>query len=384
MTDIWTDDRVLLWAREAQTKLNTTPLTTLALRARDVLGPERAPAALTLARLWHDNTDKFPTWHEYIGDREAAEQASSERIATWRATRFIGRRVLDLCCGSGADAVALSRVAEHVTAVDRDEQRLSWAECNVRRYGDAERTTFLHADVTGDLPPGDAAFLDPDRRASGKRRVSPDAYSPPLEAWERIKRQTPHLAVKVAPGIAYEDIPTDAVPEFVQERGQCREATLWYGDLRPSARTATVLTPDGHHSFNADTDEDLSIAAPGAYLFDPGPAAVRAHLVTHLAAKLNAWRLDDRIAYLSGDVARQTPFAATFRIEEVWPFHLKRLQRALAERNIGALEILTRRFPMQPDELRPRLRLAGERQASLILTKIHDRPIAILADRTTE
>ena len=382
MSDPWTDPRVLAWAREALPLLATEPLTSLALRARDLLGPELGPVALSLSRVWHDHEAKFAPWREFIADREAAEQATSRAIAAWRARRFRDLHALDLCCGAGADAVALSAVVSDVVAVDRDASRLAWARENVARYGAAERCRFLCADVTGPLPEADAAFLDPDRRASGRRRVSPEAYSPPPEAWEAIRRQTPDLAVKVAPGIAYEDIPAGCTAEFIQERGQCREATLWFGDFGPNSRTATVLAGDEGVCISADEPEEDGIASPGVFLYDPGPAVVRAHLVTHLAARLGAWRLDEQTAYLSGDALTETPFASAFRVEEVWPFHLKRLRKALADRGIGALEILTRRFPMTPDELRPRLGLAGDRSASLILTKLNDRPVAILAERT--
>jgi len=380
VSEFWTSPPVLAWARWAQDALATTPLHLLARNARAELGPEAGRIALTLARLWRKHREKFPTWTEFCADAEAAEQASGERSALWRAQRFAGcASVLDLCCGAGADTVALSRAAEMVVAVDQDLERLLWARANVRRYGRADRAHFLCADVGHALPRADAAMLDPDRRASGRRQVNPRHYSPPPEIWERIRRHVPDMAVKVAPGIAYEDIPSEAVPEFLEDRGECREAVLWFGDLRPSSRMATVL-PDGV-SLRADEPESRALGPVGEVIYDPGPALVRAHLITHLAARLGAWRLDEQVAYLSGNKAVITPFAAAFRVEAVWPFHLKRLRAALGERRIGALEIRTRRFPIRPDDLRPQLRLSGERQATLILTKTRDAPVAVLCER---
>ncbi len=388
---LYTAPEVLAWAREHVHVLATTPLNRLAEDARAALGSEAGPAALTLARLWWKNREKFPTWREFIADAEGSEQASGERPARWRAARFAGRgMVLDLCCGAGADTIALSLTAQHVVAVDWNMARLRWARANVERYGTAVHSRFLCADVQCHLPAADAVLLDPDRRSSGRRAVSPRRASPPPEVWERIRARTTGVAVKSAPGIPYDEIPRDAVPEFVEDRGECREAVLWFGDLRLSARTATVLS-GGHddeplrgESITAGEPETHAVGEVGTVIYDPGPATVRAHLITHLATRLGAWRVDERIAYLSGDRVILTALAAAFRVEEVWPFHLRRIKSALRERKIGALEIRTRRFPISPEELRRQFALSGERQATLIFTKIHDHPVAILCGRVVE
>jgi SAM-dependent methyltransferase len=378
---------VLSWAREHRESFRTIPLTRLAHEARNSLGPEAGPCALTLVRLWWKHREKFPTWPEFLGDTEAFQQASGERPARWRAARFseLGT-VLDLCCGAGADSIALSSAAGRLVAVDRNYPRLTWARANVERYGDAGRVRYLCADALSHLPDAHAAFLDPDRRAQGHRAVSPQQYSPPPTVWERIRSRVPNMAVKVAPGLSYDEIPTDAVPEFVEDRGECREAVLWYGDLRPAGRTATVLSASGTgglvrgDSITALEPASDAVGEIGNVMYDPGPATVRAHLVTQLAARLGAWRIDEQIAYLSGERSVSSPFARAFRVEAVWPFHLKRLKAALRERRIGALEIRTRRFPLRPEDLRRQLGLAGERTGTLILTKIHGNPVAILCE----
>lgn len=398
----WTDDpRVFAWARHAEGELDAVPLARLAEQARTDLGPEAGRAALMLARVWRKQREKFPTWHEFCADTIAAEQASGERAALWRAVRFAGcARVLDLACGAGGDTIALSRVAAAVVAVDRDIERLRWARCNVRRYGRPERVRFLCADVAGTLPDADAAVLDPDRRSlPGARAVRPAGYSPPPEVWERIRLRVGNLAVKVAPGIPYEDIPSAARAEFIEDRGECREAVLWFGDLGPRARTATVLpasltaaspgppmaaAPPMAATINETEVEGAAIGPVDAFIYDPGPAAVRAHLVRQLASRLDAHRLDAEVAYLSGPRGATTPFAATFAVEEVWPFHLGRLRALLRERGIGALEIRARRFPIRPDDLRRMLHLAGEREATLVCTRIADAPTVILCRRVRE
>jgi SAM-dependent methyltransferase len=392
----YTDPDVLELARDIAARLPDSDIVALARSARDSLGPEAGPMALSLARQWEKQRVKFPSWPEFVGDRTAFEQASGEYAATWRAKRFSGLRVLDLCCGAGGDTVALSNVATEVIAVDRDTDRLDWARHNVTSYGQPERVSFLCTDCSDPLPDADAAVLDPDRRAGSTRdhatrghagrAVHPEDYSPPVEIWEQIRRGVHTLGVKVAPGIPYESIPDGAVSEFIESRGECREAVLWFGDGSPSARQAVLLPTQD--VISADEPEETAIGGIGEAIYDPGPATVRAHLITHLASRLSMQsgtrvrRIDEQIAYLTSDGTPQsTPFAAAFYVEAVVPWSLKRVQAELSVRKIGALEIRSRRFPIRPDDLRKRLRLKGSEQRTLICTRVAGEPVAVIAKR---
>jgi predicted RNA methylase len=386
--NLLTDPIIREWAHRNIEEWDRAPDARFAKWARDSIGGEAARAALTLLSIWAKHRAKFPHWPAISSDPEGAEQASGERAARWRAARFSGyAHTLDLCSGIGADAIALSQTCEHVVAVDRSHDKLVCARTNVTLYGQPEHCDFLCADVEHELPAADAIALDPDRRAHGRRVVRPDLYSPPLANWERIRRRVRTCAVKVAPGIAYQDISRDAVAEFIQDRGECREAVLWFGERAPRARTATILRSDeplSAFTMDALEPESFDLASVGSVLYDPHPAVIRAHLITQLAAQLGAWRLDEHTAYLSSDVNSQTPFADTFAVAAVLQFHLKRLRQLLRDRQIGSLEIRTRRFPIPPDDLRKMLTLRGDNAATLVLTRCEGAATAILchASRT--
>jgi hypothetical protein len=373
----------------------------LAEQARRDLGGARGRNALTLMNVWARYIDKFPTWTEFFASYEAAQQASGERISSWRARCFVGcGTVLDLCSGAGADTISLSRHVGRVIALDTDIERLTWARCNVARYG-MDRVCFVQGDVTNELPRCDGALLDPSRRTDVDtgRAIDPRMYSPPADMWERIRRNVPNLAIKVAPGISYDDIPSDARVEFIQDRGQCREGVLWFGDLGRTAgtaapRTATVLSGDSRapsaSTITAADETEERIGTVDQIIYNPAPAVVRAHLITQLAARLQAHRLDPEIAYLSGPTMSQETLmgsrslVSAFAVEAVWRFNLKRLRLALSARRIGHLEILARRFPIPPDTLRNQLRLHGDQGASLICTRIDEYPTVVLCRRLVD
>lgn len=91
--------------------------------------------------------------------------------------------------------------------------------------------------------------------------------------------------------------------------------------------------------------------------------------------------LSDQIAYLTGDTAVATPFAACFRVVEEFPHDEKRLKRELAARGIGSLEIKKRGVDVDPAQLRKKLALKGSASATLILTRVAGRHTALLCER---
>ena len=60
------------------------------------------------------------------------------------------------------------------------------------------------------------------------------------------------------------------------------------------------------------------------------------------------------------------------------PFQLKRLRKYLRERNVGRLTIKKRRSPLDPDYLRKQLRLQGEEEKVIFLTKVRGKPTVLV------
>lgn len=325
---------------------------------------------------------KFPQADRLYFTRDGLEQATGEAIARHRAGRYAPFGVMaDLGCGIGGDAIALA--ADHrVVAIDRDRLRLAIVRENGRVLGVGARLLPVCADLTEFSPPrAEALFCDPGRRtAEGRRIFDPEGYSPPLSLVVGWRAVVPALGVKVAPGIARDDFPPpgEAEVEFISEGGVLKEAVFWYGPLRRVARRATLLSAGATMAADDGAEPPAEVAPPGAVLYEPDPAIIRAGLVRQLARDLGAALLDPEIAYLTAARAAPTPFARAYRVLDAFPFGLKRLKARLRALDAGIVTVKKRGSPLDPDTLARQLRGPGPRALTVVLTQVAGKAWAIV------
>lgn len=351
--------------------------------------PGLVSAVLGQSRLRAKAVPKFGEFASRMLFTEAGlEQATRLRVAALHAGRFVGagmRRVVDLGCGIGGDAMAMAAMDLAVTAVDADEVTATIASYNLAPF---ESASVVHADAEGiDLAEFDAAWLDPARRTAGHtntaRLTKPEDYSPGLDFVFGLADRLP-IGVKLGPGHDRDQIPVGAEAQWVSVDGKLVEMGLWFGVLAREGirRSALLLTRDGVAELTAPADsEDVEVGVLGSYLYEPDGAVIRARLIGDLARSLGAQMLSEGIAYLTTATLQDTPFASAFRVLEVLPTDEKKLRLALQERHIGTLEIKKRGVDVDPASLRSRLRLKGSESGTLVLSRAAGHRVALLTER---
>ena len=340
-------------------------------------------AVLSQARLRSKAADKFgPFAARMLFTEDGLEQATRLRVAALHAGRFRDAgltRIADLGSGIGADALALAAIDLEVTAVERDEVTAAIAAYNLAPWPNA---TVEHADATTfDLAGHDAVYLDPARRAGGRRLTNPADWSPSLDFAFGLGLPT---GVKLGPGVDRDLIPDNAEAQWVSVDRDVVELGVWTGVLARDGirRSALVLGAHGTAELSAPADsEDAATGSLGQFLYEPDGAVIRARLIGDLARTLDARMLHPQIAYLTADSAKVTPFASCFRVAETLSLDEKAIKRELKARDIGTLEIKKRGVDIDPAQFRKKLALKGSRSATLILTRLGERRVAILADR---
>lgn len=349
--------------------------------ARELVGVRHAPAVLETVLLRRKAASKVDFSESGLFTDDALQQASPSPVARHRASRFAGRDVHDVTCSVGADLVALAGSAHRCIGSDLDPVRLEMARNNCAQAG--VEPLLVQADALRPVSRGVAVVADPVRRdARGRRAWRPADFTPPLDALAAAY-QGRDLAVKCAPGIDRAAAPWADEIELVSLDGQVRESCLWAGSVATCSRRATVLSSTGAEWTVTDSDpDDADVAEPGEWIIDPDGAVVRAGLVRHYAARHGLWQLDERIAYLSGHVP--PPGIRAFRVTEFGKYRERDLRATLQRLGVGRVEILVRGLDVDPNALRPRLKLRGSDEASVVLTRIGRTPMAFVcqAERT--
>ncbi|MGV9799782.1 THUMP-like domain-containing protein [Mycobacterium sp. NPDC003449] len=325
---------------------------------------DRAAVLVETVRLRRRAAAKFADPSAWLFTDEALQQATTAPVAAHRAARLAGARIHDATCSIGSELAALRHSAGELVGSDIDPVRLAMAANNVAGV------ELCRADALRPITRDAVVFIDPARRQGGRRRFDPRAYTPALDGVLDVYRDR-DVVVKCAPGIDFDAIRRmgfDGEIEVTSQAGGVREACLWSQGLAGAGvrRRATLLDHDEQIT-DAEPD-DCPVAPAGRWIVDPDGAVVRAGLVRHYAARHGLWQLDPDIAYLSGD--RLPDGVRGFEVLDQIGYHERRLRSALADRSVGAVEILVRGLDVDPDLLRRRLRLRGCGQLAVILTRL--------------
>jgi hypothetical protein len=337
--------------------------------------------AVTQAALRHRAVAKFgPDAERMYFTPDGLEQATRTTVSTHRAARVAGApidTVVDLGCGIGGDLITMARAGLQVTGVERDPETAAVARANLAAFdlpgdvlvGDAEAV---------DLTPYDMVFADPARRADGRRVFDHNGYSPPWSFVTSLLERT--ACVKVAPGIPHDAIPDGVEAEWISDSGEVKEAALWSGDLYGGTPRRATLLPS---QASVSEAPDAEVGPVGQYIYEPDGAVVRAGLVTAVAAAVDGWLLDPRIAYVTAAAYVATQLASAYEVLEELPYKEKALRSWVRSHSIGTLEIKKRGVDLDPAQLRKKLAPKGSASATLIVTRIGRDAVAYSCRRVT-
>jgi len=351
--------------------------------------PALVSAVVGQARLRVRGAAKFGAFAErMLFTRAGLEQATRLSIAARHAGRFRAAgltRVADLGCGIGGDALGLAGLGIRVHAVDADEATAAIAAYNLAPFGESATVAHARAEEV-DLADVDAVWLDPARRTAGHsetRQVASGEWSPSLEWVFTLLKKRPG-GVKLGPGFDREQIPEDVEAQWISADGSTIELVLWSGALARDGVRRAALVVRGDDAWELTAADDAPDADPrdlGAFVHEPDGAVIRARLIGEVARALEAGMLAPGIAYLTSDAALTSPFVSSFRVREQVPADPKKLAQALRARGIGTLEIKKRGVDVDPAVLRKKLALRGDEAATLIMTRVGTKRLALLADR---
>jgi hypothetical protein len=316
---------------------------------------------------------------------DGLEQATRPVVAARRTRRYAEagvRLVADLCCGVGGDLPALvAGCPGGALAVDRDPLACAVVEANLQVLSLRDRVEVRCAEAQAvPLDGVDAVFVDPARRGSRGRTFDPAGYSPPYSFVLELAGRVPATGAKLAPGIPHAVLPSGAEAEWVSVGGDVVECALWCGPLATDTPRRATLLPSGA-TLTGDGRARGAVGAVGRFLWEPDGAVIRAGLVAEMAAGVQGRLVDPTIANVTGDRPTTTPFGTAYEVHDVLPFGLKRLRALLRSRGVGRVTIKKRGSAIVPETLRRQLRLTGDAEATVVVTRVAGEPTVLLVER---
>lgn len=333
----------------------------------------------------------------------ALEMASSAATAALHAALLPAHAVvLEIAAGIGADSVAIAAHARLLLCCEADDVHARLLAHNLTLAGVRNAVVLRgRAEQLRDavrLERIDAVFADParrgvthdadDARGRSRRVTNIEDSSPPFSFFESLPE---HLSVlvKVAPA---SDAPPGWNVATVAAGGECKEILLHRNLDLPSlcaidADSGARWIPGA--ALSPRETMPMANIPPGSSLIEPHAAIIRTGAVAQYCREQGCEPIDPRIAYAwSRHDAPASSWHQRFRILHAAKYQRRALQRLADELGFGpATEIKKRGFPETSEVVRKTLKLGGQRDGVVFLTRRgneHWMLFALRPDATTD
>ena len=311
----------------------------------------------------------------------AYEQSSSEECALRK--QLSGERVLDLTCGLGVDAYALSKRFKRVVTIERNEMVAEVARENFRRLG-ADNIEVICSSaeeyLAGCTDHFDWCFSDPDRRGEkGEKLVRLEDCSPDVVAlMPTLQRVADRICIKCSPLFDVDEafrLFGDCSVETVSLSGEAKEVNIYIDGSAPRLTAVAI----GIDEFSASVEErnaarwsaEPNDLAQYRYITLPDVALQHTRMVAvAFEGKCNFWS-NNGVAL---SVEKPTSvLGRTFEVEAIYNIDnaFKRLMKG------RKAEIYRRDFPMANAEICKRYRCSEGGSEKWCFTRIGENFIAI-------
>ena len=374
--------------------------------------------------------DKLPTFATiqdwWYPVRLSCEQCSSEATARYKSSLLPPTpfTLTDLTGGYGVDTYFMSKHASEVHYVERNEDLCKIVAHNfqtTRPQVHIHNTNAIH--YLQDMPSCDVIYLDPARRDQhgGKVFRLEDCEPNVVEILPTLRNKSQFIIIKLSPMLditqALHSLQGTWDVHIVALKNEVKEVLLvscpnrYHSDTTPlplrgnteetpnelrrktEGRVyATNLLPATHQttnspcifSFTRDEEHNATsqhfdtslqhLTAPGAYIYEPNAAIIKAGAFKLVAQRYGLCKMAPNThLYLSQQFVEDFP-------GRVWQILESNIKDA---KNIQA-SILTRNYPLTPEQLRKKLKIKDSDTQTIIGARIGDKPTLLLAKRVNQ
>ena len=349
--------------------------------------------------------DKLPTFAQiedwWYPVRLSCEQCSSEATARYKAAiiRQLGEKqdiLIDLTGGYGVDTYFLSEQTVQAHYVERNEELCRIAQHN---FQIANKSIHVHntsaedflaqypmaGSVSSDVKKEVVVYLDPARRDAHGGKVfriedcEPNIIKilPPLRAISNT------ILIKFSPMLditsALQSLGNEWDVHVVALHNEVKEIIFVTGNNRIHA---VNILHEGNDQFSFTRSEEKSALCAMAdciceYIYEPNAAIIKAGAFRLVSERYQLHKLDHNThLYTADQLIEDFPG----RVWKVIAQPIKN-QRDIAALGIQRAAILTRNYPLTPEELRKKFKVQESDSHFLIGARLATKPTLILAER---
>ena len=349
--------------------------------------------------------DKLPTFAQiedwWYPVRLSCEQCSSEATARYKAAiiRQLGEKqdiLIDLTGGYGVDTYFLSEQTTQAHYVERNEELCRIAQHN---FQIANKPIHVHntsaedflaqysmaGSVSSDVKKEVVVYLDPARRDAhgGKVFRIEDCEPNIIKILPSLRATSNTILIKFSPMLditsALQSLGNEWDVHVVALHNEVKEIIFVTGNNRIHA---VNILHEGNDQFSFTRSEEKSALCAMAdciceYIYEPNAAIIKAGAFRLVSERYQLHKLDHNThLYTADQLIEDFPG----RVWKVIAQPIKN-QRDIAALGIQRAAILTRNYPLTPEELRKKFKVQESDSHFLIGARIATKPTLILAER---
>lgn len=349
--------------------------------------------------------DKLPTFAQiedwWYPVRLSCEQCSSEATARYKAAiiRQLGEKqdiLIDLTGGYGVDTYFLSEQTAQAHYVERNEELCRIAQHN---FQIANKSIHVHntsaedflaqypmaGSVSSDVKKEVVIYLDPARRDAhgGKVFRIEDCEPNVIKILPSLRAISNTILIKFSPMLditsALQSLGNEWDVHVVALHNEVKEIIFVTGNNRIHA---VNILHEGNDQFSFTRSEEKSALCAMAdciceYIYEPNAAIIKAGAFRLVSERYQLHKLDHNTHLYTAD---QLIEDFSGRVWKVIAQPIKN-QRDIAALGIQRAAILTRNYPLTPEELRKKFKVQESDSHFLIGARIATKPTLILAER---
>ena len=292
----------------------------------------------------------------------------------------------DLTGGLGVDFSFIAPLFGEATYVERQEELCRLARHNFPLLGlqNARIVCAEAKDYLRQMQPVDLIFLDPARRdGAGRKTVRMEDCEPDVcHLLPLLLQKAHHIVLKLSPMLdiaaALEALGCVGQVGVVSAGGECKDLVLL---LSANAASPVITVREGTENF-VFTPQQEAEATPhyatecGMYLYEPGPALLKAGCFKLLATRFGLQKLHPHSHLYTGNIYLPHFPGRRFRVENVFGFGKQDLKQL--RRQIACANITVRNFPSTVEKLRAKLKLRDGGQHFLFATTMNNQSHTLL------